>query len=52
LLNLPQNFLMPLAQKSIEIYKGVYPELKSQEADILAVIRKEEEKFEKTLEKG
>ncbi|MBI2042292.1 MAG: alanine--tRNA ligase [Candidatus Nealsonbacteria bacterium] len=52
LLNLPQNFLTPIAQKTIEIYGDVYPELKSQENDILAVIQKEEEKFEKTLEAG
>ncbi len=52
LLNLPQNFLMPLVQKTIKIYGDVYPELKSQENDILTVIQKEEEKFEKTLEKG
>jgi len=52
LLNLPKNFLMPLGQKVIEIYKEVYPELKSREADILTVIQNEEEKFEKTLEQG
>jgi len=52
LLNLPKNFLIPLAQKVVEIYKDIYPELKSIEADILTVIQNEEEKFEKTLEKG
>jgi len=52
LLNLPKNFPIPLAQKVIEIYKDVYPELRSQETDILTVIQNEEEKFEKTLEKG
>jgi len=52
LLNLPKNFLIPLAQKVIEIYKDVYPEVKSKEADILTVIQKEEEKFEKTLNLG
>ena len=36
----------------IEIYKDVYPELKSKETDILTVIQNEEEKFEKTLEQG
>jgi len=44
--------LIPLAQKAIEIYKDIYPEIKSKEADILTVIQKEEEKFEKTLEIG
>jgi len=50
--NLPQNFLIPLAQKVIEIYKEVYPEVKTKENDILIVIQKEEEKFEKALSIG
>jgi alanyl-tRNA synthetase len=52
LLNLPKNFLIPLAQKVIEIYKDVYPEVKSKETDILTIFQNEEEKFSKTLEKG
>ncbi len=52
LLDLPQGFLIPLAQKVIEIYQDIYPEVKSREADILTVIQKEGEKFEKTLGKG
>ena len=52
LLNLPKNFLIPLAKKVIEIYKDVYPEVKSKETDILTVIQNEEEKFEKTLNQG
>ena len=52
LLNLPKNFLIPLGQKVIEIYKEVYPELKSKEADILTVIQNEEEKFERILDIG
>lgn len=52
LLNLPKNFLIPLAQKAIEIYKEVYPELKTKETDILTIIQNEEEKFNKTLERG
>lgn len=52
LLNLPKNFLIPLAQKVIEIYKNIYPEVKTKETDILTAIQNEEEKFEKTLEKG
>ena len=51
-LNLPDNFLIPLAKKVIEIYKDIYPEVKSAQTDIMTVIQKEEEKFEKTLEKG
>ena len=52
LLNFPKNFLISLAQKIIEIYKGVYLEVKSKENDILVAIQNEEEKFEKTLELG
>jgi len=43
---------IPLAKKVIEIYKDIYPEVKSKETDILTIIQKEEEKFEKTLERG
>jgi alanyl-tRNA synthetase len=52
MIGLGKKFLLPLAQKAIEIYKDVYPEVKSQEADILTVTQNEEEKFEKTLERG
>ncbi|UZE93173.1 MAG: alanine--tRNA ligase [Candidatus Nealsonbacteria bacterium] len=51
-LNLPNNFLVPLAKKVIEIYKDVYPEVKSKQTDSLTVIQREEERFEKTLKKG
>ena len=49
---MPKNFLIPLAQKVIEIYKDIYPEVKSKEADILTIIQNEEEKFAKTLDAG
>ena len=52
ILKMPKNFLIPLAQKIIDLYKGVYPEVKSKETDILTVIQNEEEKFAKTLEQG
>ena len=52
ILNLPKDFLIPLAQKVIEIYKDIYPEVLSKQADILTVIQNEEEKFEKTLGSG
>ena len=52
LLNLPRNFLIPLARKTIKIYQDVYSEVESKEADILTVIQNEEEKFEKTLSEG
>ncbi len=52
LMDLPKNFLIPLAKKVIEVYQDIYPEIKSKEADIFTVIQKEEEEFEKTLERG
>jgi len=52
LLGLTEEFLIPLVRLVVEIYKDVYPEIKSQEAAILTVIQQEEEKFEKTLESG
>lgn len=52
ILNLPKNFLIPLAQKVVAIYKDVYPEVKLMEVDILTVIQNEAEKFEKTLVQG
>jgi len=52
LLGFPKNFLIPLAGKVINIYNEVYPDLLSKEADILAIVQKEEERFFGTLEKG
>lgn len=51
-LGLSKNFLIPLSQKIIEIYKEFYPELSAKREDILTVIEKEEEKFSKTLDSG
>lgn len=51
-LKLPPDFLITLAQKVIEMYQNVYPEVKLNETDILTAIQNEEEKFQKTLEKG
>ena len=51
-LNLENNFLIPLAQKVIEMYKEFYPELSIKKEDIFTVIQKEEQKFSKTLERG
>jgi alanyl-tRNA synthetase len=51
-LNCSEKFLIPLAQKAIELYKDIYPELQTRQTDILTVIQKEEEKFSRTLEKG
>ncbi len=47
-LNLPDNFLIPLAKIVIEIYKDIYQEIKSKETDILTIIQNEEEGFEKS----
>jgi len=52
ILNLSNNFLISLAQKVIENYKDIYPEIKQKENDVLVAIQKEEEKFEQTLEIG
>ena len=48
-LNLDKSFLIDLAKVVINEYKEAYPEL---ENNILDVIKKEQEKFEKTLENG
>ena len=52
ILNMPKDFLITLAKIVIEMYKEPYPELVSKQVEILTIIQKEEEKFEKTLEKG
>jgi len=51
-LKMPKNFLLPLAKEVTKRYENIYPVIKSKREDILDVIRNEEEKFEKTLEKG
>ena len=51
-LKMPKNFLLPLAETVIGIYKEFYPELLENKNRILDEIKKEEEKFEKTIEKG
>lgn len=51
-LDLDKNFLIPLTQKVIEIYKEFYPELGMKRDDILTIIQKEEEKFSKSLKQG
>lgn len=52
LLNLPKNSLIPIAQKVTAIYQDIYPKVKVQETDVLTILQNEEEKFEKTLERG
>ncbi len=41
-----------VAEKIIEIYKDVYPELKADKEKILEELKREEEKFNKTLGRG
>ena len=52
LLKMSDGFLLPLAEIVIEIYKEFYPELESKRSYILEEIKKEEEKFEKTIKQG
>lgn len=52
LLKMPSGFLSPLAEIVIEIYKEFYLELEKDKDKILQEIKKEEEKFGKTLERG
>jgi alanyl-tRNA synthetase len=51
-LKMPKNFLLPLVDIVINIYKEFYPELSENKNKILNEIKKEEEKFEKTIERG
>ena len=52
ILNLPKYFLIQLIQKVIGIYGDTYLFLKRKENDIITIVQKEEEKFEKTLGEG
>ena len=52
ILNLPKYFLISLIQKIVGIYGKSYPYLKRKENDIITIVQKEEEKFEKTLGEG
>ena len=52
LIDMPKNFLIPLAQQIIEIYKDDYSEVSSNKDIILTIIEKEEERFEDTLQQG
>jgi len=46
------EILISLVHKTIEIYKDVYPQLQSSQAEILTVIQNEQEKFSKALTRG
>lgn len=47
-----ENFTVELAKEVIHIYKDVYPELKKNKDFITDELKKEEEKFKRTLETG
>jgi alanyl-tRNA synthetase len=51
-LGLSSQFYLPLINIVIDKYKDVYPNLLPRKDEIIAIIKKEEEKFEATLEKG
>ncbi len=52
LLGLPRDFLMPLAETVIGIYREVYLELAVNEDNILTAIHAEQDKFEKVIDEG
>lgn len=51
-LGLPSQFYLSLIDMAIDKYKDVYPNILSRKEEIIEIIKKEEEKFEATLEKG
>jgi alanyl-tRNA synthetase len=51
-IGLPKIFLIILIEKVMEIYGDFYSELRDKKNYITDVVKKEEEKFEKTLEQG
>lgn len=52
LLEARKGFIIPISKRVIEIYKDLYPEIKKKEEDIMVILEKEEERFEKTLKGG
>jgi alanyl-tRNA synthetase len=52
LINLSGNYLIRLAEKVIESYQKVYPEILLNKDNILTILKEEEEKFKKTLDYG
>ncbi|MDA2921652.1 alanine--tRNA ligase [Patescibacteria group bacterium AH-259-L07] len=51
-LHMGKNFLIPICQVVIDVYKGQYPELQKKQNDILILVQSEEEKFMKSLRDG
>ncbi len=52
LLKLPNGFLSPIVKTVIGIYQEFYPELEKNKNKILEEIKKEEDKFGKTIKQG
>ncbi|MAF99456.1 MAG: alanine--tRNA ligase [Nanoarchaeota archaeon] len=52
MISIEDSFLPLLADEVIKEYKPMYPELKKNEKFIFTELQQEEEKFEKTIEKG
>ena len=52
LLKMPKGFIIDLAKKIVKTYGDNYPDLNEKEKEIIKVIKEEDRKFEKTLEKG
>jgi len=50
--NLKTNVTVPIAVKVVEIMSDAYPELERNKDRIFSELQKEEERFERTLEKG
>jgi len=49
---MPANFCVPIVELIVDMYKSDYPILNEQKKFIIEELKKEEEKFERTLEKG
>jgi len=52
LIDMPKSFLVTLAEQVIEFYRDDYSEVNSNKDTVLTIIKKEEEKFEATLQEG
>ena len=52
LLGLEEPFIYKLVPTVVELYKGAYPELAEQQEQITTVIKAEEERFGKTIDRG
>ncbi|MFH1509992.1 MAG: alanine--tRNA ligase [Candidatus Nealsonbacteria bacterium] len=52
ILELPEDFYISLIKEIVKIYKDIYSEIKDKKSDIILVVKKEIEKFEKALGQG